>query len=244
MFAKADITFTRLGKTLIINFPYQKNDESFGFIGALHNTLKERFETQLEDSTLTFNSINLFFNGGFEIEELKSSILELVDAIDCSQTKPTTLWKLPVCVDEEFTTDILEYFKGDRTKADEYIKRFLSLEFRLIFYGFLPGFPYLDGLPEEMAITRKATPSRVTIKGSLAVGGNQVGIYPQDSPGGWNVLGNCPIPMMDFTKNPPNPIHSLDRIQFFAISTEEHRELIDAIRMKTDHPYLKPPADA
>lgn len=91
-----------------------------------------------------------------------------------------------------------------------------------------------------MAIPRKATPSRLTLRGSVAIGGDQVGIYPQDSPGGWNVVGNCPVPLMDFTKNPPNPIEPADRIQFFKISTAEYAEVVTALEKNTDHPYLKP----
>ena len=80
---------------------------------------------------------------------------------------------------------------------------------------FYPDFPTSEACPAAMAIPRKATPSRLTLRGSVAIGGDQVGIYPQDSPGGWNVVGNCPIPLMDFTKTPPNPIEPADRIQFF-----------------------------
>ena len=91
-----------------------------------------------------------------------------------------------------------------------------------------------------MAIPRKATPSRLTLKGSVAVGGDQVGIYPQDSPGGWNVVGNCPIPLMDFTKNPPNHIEPADRIQFFKISTAEHVDVATALEQNRSHALLKP----
>ena len=240
MYTKQDFNFTALGRTLILGFSYQQDERSLHFIRVLRTALNEQFHEQLEDSTTTFNSINLFFKEAFQLEQIKPELLKTIAALDFKNTNPTTLWKLPICVAEDYTTDVQEFFIGDQKKVNAYIDRFLSLEFHLVFYGFLPGFPYLGGLPAAMAIPRKATPSRLTLRGSVAIGGDQVGIYPQDSPGGWNVVGNCPVPLMDFTKNPPNPIKPADRIQFFKISTAEYAEVVTALEKNTDHPYLKP----
>lgn len=233
-----DFDFNTLGRTLIMSFKYQNDERSLQYIVNLNSLIKDQLKNQLEDSTITFNSINLYFKEEFEIEKLKIELIYLIETLDLKKSKPSVLWKLPVCIAEEFTTDIQDYFQGDQSKAMAYIHRFLSLEFRLIFYGFLPGFPYLGGLPNDMAIPRKDIPSRKTIKGSLAVGADQVGIYPQDSPGGWNVLGNCPVPMMDFSNDPPNQINSGDRIQFFQISKEEYLGVLNALEAKITHPYL------
>ncbi len=240
MFTKQDFNFTTLGRTLILGFSYQHDERSLHFIQILWTALTKQFNKQLEDSTTTFNSINLFFKEDFQIEQIKPIVLKTLDVLDFKKTNPTKLWKLPVCTNEQYTVDVHDFFNGDIQRVNAYIDRFLSLEFHLVFYGFLPGFPYLGGLPIEMAIPRKATPSRITQKGSVAIGGDQVGIYPQDSPGGWNVIGNCPLPLMDFTKSLPNRIEPADRIQFFKISTAEYSEVLAAIENNTDHPYINP----
>ena len=240
MYTKQDFNFTTLGRTLILGFSYQHDDRSLHFIQVLWTALNKQFNKQLEDSTTTFNSINLFFKADFQIEQIKPTVLKTIDVLDFKKTNPGKLWKLPVCTNEQYTVDVHDFFNGDIQRVNAYIDRFLSLEFHLVFYGFLPGFPYLGGLPSEMAIPRKATPSRITQKGSVAIGGDQVGIYPQDSPGGWNVVGNCPTPLLDFTKSPPNRIEPADRIQFFKISTAEYSEVLTAIENNTDHPYINP----
>tara|TARA_B110000858_G_scaffold54948_1_gene63851 strand:+ start:777 stop:1511 length:735 start_codon:yes stop_codon:yes gene_type:complete len=240
MYTKQDFNFTTLGRTLILGFSYQHDDRSLHFIQVLWTALNKQFNKQLEDSTTTFNSINLFFKEDFQIEKIKPTVLKTIDVLGFKKTNPTKLWKLPVCTNEQYTVDVHDFFNGDIQRVNAYIDRFLSLEFHLVFYGFLPGFPYLGGLPSEMAIPRKATPSRITQKGSVAIGGDQVGIYPQDSPGGWNVVGNCPTPLLDFTKSPPNRIEPADRIQFFKISTAEYSEVLTAIENNTDHPYINP----
>jgi len=240
MYTKQNFNFTTLGRTLILGFSYQHNDRSLHFIQVLWTALNKQFNKQLEDSTTTFNSINLFFKEDFQIEQIKSTVLKTIDVLDFKKTNPTKLWKLPVCTNEQYTVDVHEFFNGDIQRVNAYIDRFLSLEFHLVFYGFLPGFPYLGGLPSGMAIPRKATPSRITQKGSVAIGGDQVGIYPQDSPGGWNVVGNCPISLLDFTKSPPNRIEPADRIQFFKISTAEYSEVLTAIENNIDNTYINP----
>ena len=240
MYTKQNFNFTTLGRTLILGFSCQHDDRSLHFIQVLWTALNKQFNKQLEDSTTTFNSINLFFKEDFQIEQIKSIVLKTIDVLDFKKTNPTKLWKLPVCTNEQYTVDVHEFFNGDIQRVNAYIDRFLSLEFHLVFYGFLPGFPYLGGLPSGMAIPRKATPSRITQKGSVAIGGDQVGIYPQDSPGGWNVVGNCPIPLLDFTKSPPNRIEPADRIQFFKISTAEYSEVLTAIENNIHHPYINP----
>ena len=240
MYTKQDFNFTALGRTLVLGFSYYHDERSFHFIQVLSTVLNKQFNKQLEDSTTTFNSINLFFKEDFQIEQIKSTVLKTIDVLDFKKTNPTKLWKLPVCTNEQYTVDVHEFFNGDIQRVNAYIDRFLSLEFHLVFYGFLPGFPYLGGLPSGMAIPRKATPSRITQKGSVAIGGDQVGIYPQDSPGGWNVVGNCPIPLLDFTKSPPNRIEPADRIQFFKISTAEYSEVLTAIENNIDHTYINP----
>lgn len=88
--------------------------------------------------------------------------------------------------------------------------------------GFLPGFMYLGGLPEALETPRKSTPRLAVPKGSVGLAGKQTGIYPQDSPGGWNIIGNCPIPIFNINKEPPCFINVGDRVQFYPITKAEY----------------------
>ena len=238
MYTKTDFWFSKLGNTLILNFPYREGAEALQFILQLTRVLKTKFKTQLEDATLSFNSINLFFKEEFDPHKVHKQIFGTMDSLKIEKNKKSKLWKLPVCLAKEFTSDLFDYFNEDQQQVKRYLEAFMKLEFSLFFYGFLPGFPYLSGLPEELMIPRKKTPNRLTLRGSLAVGASQVGIYPQDSPGGWHVLGNCPIPLINFEKSPPNFIQVGDRIQFFEISKEEHQGVLTAIKEKRNHPLI------
>ena len=88
--------------------------------------------------------------------------------------------------------------------------------------GFLPGFMYLGGLPESLEVPRKETPRLRVEQGSVGLAGKQTGIYPQESPGGWNVIGNCPIPIFNVDQPEPCFVDVGDRIQFYSITRAEY----------------------
>jgi len=66
--------------------------------------------------------------------------------------------------------------------------------------GFIPGFPYMGTLPQQLELPRKQTPSMKIPMGSVAIAGKQTGIYPAEVPGGWHVIGRTPLKMFDKTK--------------------------------------------
>ena len=78
-----------------------------------------------------------------------------------------------------------------------------ALTFRVAQFGFLPGFVYLTGLPDQLHVPRKATPAKYVAAGSVAIGGKYVGIYPTDSPGGWHVVGRVVEPIFQPDRLPP-----------------------------------------
>jgi inhibitor of KinA len=91
--------------------------------------------------------------------------------------------------------------------------------------GFVPGFPFLTGLPKNLATPRRDTPRKEIPPGSVGIGGAQTGIYPLRSPGGWNLIGRTPLQLFDPIKNPPALLRAGDRVRFSAITREEFDSL-------------------
>jgi len=133
------------------------------------------------------------------------------------------LWRLPVSYDLEFGLD-LEEISGQLGLS---VERLIELHSQSIYtvygIGFLPGFMYLGGVPEALEVPRKPTPRPKVLKGSVGLAGKQTGIYPQDSPGGWNIIGKCPVPMFDVKKENPCFVKVGDKIQFYPISMAEYQ---------------------
>ena len=100
-----------------------------------------------------------------------------------------------------------------------------SKPYTLHFYGFLPGFMYLGGLDERLFSPRKEKPERLIPAGTVAIGGQQTGIYPSDSPGGWHAIGKSPISLFDIRHDPPFPADIGDKIRFLPINKEEFYQI-------------------
>lgn len=136
------------------------------------------------------------------------------------------VWELPVCYDEHFGKDLRELATSLQMSLDRLIELHSSTTYRLHFFGFLPGFMYLNGLPEQLHFPRKAVPDRKVEAGSVGIGGSQTGIYPSQSPGGWYVIGRCPLLLFDIKKSPPVFAHPGDLIRFRPIDPSEMEELL------------------
>jgi inhibitor of KinA len=141
------------------------------------------------------------------------------------------LWRIPVCYDEEFGLDLDFISKEKSISKTEIVKRHSEVVYSVYFIGFLPGFLYLGGLDKLLHISRKSTPRLYIEKGAVAIGGNQTGVYPNTSPGGWNIIGNSPINFFDMSKDKPCFAKAGDKIKFYPVSKKEHHDikiLVDA----------------
>jgi inhibitor of KinA len=128
---------------------------------------------------------------------------------------------IPVCYELELGFDLDEVAAHTKMSVQEVIDLHCSARYRVSCVGFTPGFPFLSGLPDELATPRRSTPRKEIPAGSVAIGGRQTGIYPIKSPGGWNVIGRTPLRLFDPQKNPPAVLRAGDRVRFRAITREE-----------------------
>lgn len=132
------------------------------------------------------------------------------------------LWRLPVSYEKEFGIDLEEMSNQLNLTVKQVIALHTSHLYTVYGLGFLPGFMYLGGLPKELETVRKQTPRMLVEKGAVGIAGKQTGIYPQESPGGWNIIGNCPVPIFDNTKKEPCFVSVGDRIQFYEVSRAKY----------------------
>jgi inhibitor of KinA len=127
------------------------------------------------------------------------------------------LIRVPVCFDLPYGLDLKEVATRIGMSPASLISTFTNATYRCTVVGFRPGFPYLDGLPEELAVPRRPTPRAKVALGSVAIAGSQAGIYPVAGPGGWNVLGRTPIPLFDHDRANPCLVTPGTRVQFYPI---------------------------
>jgi len=143
-------------------------------------------------------------------------------------TKPV-IWNIPVCYDTEFGVDLDAFVQEKKLSKSEVISIYSDVIYTVYFIGFLPGFLYLGGLDNRLFLDRKTTPNLNVKKGSVAIGGQQTGIYPQDSPGGWHVIGNSPIQLFNTKQNTPCIIKAGDKVKFSPVDKLEHKNILDKV---------------
>lgn len=132
--------------------------------------------------------------------------------------------EIPVCYDPALAPDLARLSREKNITIDEIIALHTSTTYRVFMIGFLPGFPYLGEVAAELQASRHATPRQV-VAGSVGLAGRQTGIYPTNSPGGWQIIGRTPLSMFRLDHNPPARLTAGDRVKFFSVSRSEFNRL-------------------
>ncbi|UCD21325.1 MAG: 5-oxoprolinase subunit PxpB [Chloroflexota bacterium] len=114
--------------------------------------------------------------------------------------------------------------------VQEVIELFTSRDYLVYMIGFLPGFAYLGGMPERLATPRLDRPRISVPAGSVGIAGEQCGIYPIDSPGGWRCIGRTPLKLFEPSWQPPSLLQAGDRVRFASISPEQYEHI--ALKVK------------
>ena len=138
---------------------------------------------------------------------------------------PSSAIEIPVCYEDKYALDLDEVTHHVGLPFEEVIELHSNASYQVNCLGFTPGFPYLSGLPLELGTPRRALPRKAVPAGSVAIGGNQTGIYPTISPGGWNVIGRTPLRLFTPEKNPPALLCPGDKVRFRPISMDEFESL-------------------
>ncbi|NAY90828.1 5-oxoprolinase subunit PxpB [Muricauda sp. JGD-17] len=190
-----------------------------GFVEHFKATNASDWET-----VVAYNSLTLINNRGLiDFDTAKEEIEQYLATRDMSKTKVKSyLWEIPVCYDLEFGIDLEEVAKRLNLSTDELVNQHTSYQYTVYGIGFLPGFMYLGGLPSSLEVPRRAEPRLKVAKGSVGLAGKQTGIYPQQSPGGWNIIGNCPISLFNPEKEKPCMVSVGDKVQFLRIEKAEY----------------------
>jgi inhibitor of KinA len=187
-----------------------------------------------------YNSLTVFFDTTkIKYSGVVADLKEIYSTKDQKLLSAYKLWKIPVCYDPGFAPDLKEISQHVKLSAEEVIKRHSSVVYDVYFIGFLPGFLYLGGLDEKIHYKRRDKPRREIRSGDVGIAGNQTGIYPRVSPGGWNIIGNSPLKFFDVNGFPPCFAVAGDKVQFVPIDMEEHAAIREEVEKGTYVPKSK-----
>ncbi|MES2693565.1 MAG: 5-oxoprolinase subunit PxpB [Verrucomicrobiota bacterium] len=176
------------------------------------------------DVVSAFASVAVFYERmhSREFAELKQEIAALAARADeATVAVAARRVEIPVCYGGEFGPDLGDVARHTGLTAAEIIARHAGGDYLVHAIGFAPGFPYLGGLPAELATPRRATPRPAVPAGSVGIGGAQTGVYPFTTPGGWNVIGRTPRALFDAGRVEPALLKAGDRVSFVPLAEAE-----------------------
>lgn len=208
---------------ILIEWPSKINEAILVDIIGFKSKIEESIN--LQEVIVGYNSLLLV--SSYKIDDVNEKIYALNELYHQTfkiKIPMATHWEIPVCYDAKFGVDLEYISKKNNIAVEEIIKLHIERTYTIYFVGFLPGFLYLGGLNDKIAIPRKSTPRLKVPKGAVAIGGNQTGIYPEESAGGWNIIGNSPISFFDVKKENPCFGKIGDTVSFKSISIKEYKD--------------------
>jgi KipI family sensor histidine kinase inhibitor len=143
-----------------------------------------------------------------------AQVRERLDAVEESGAVERRTVEIPVQFGGDAGPDLDDVARHTGLAPERVIERFCAARFEVCFVGFATCFPYLSGLPPELATPRLAAPRKQVPEGSVAIAGRQAGVYPLASPGGWRLIGRTPLALFDSHGEPPPLLRMDDRVIF------------------------------
>ena len=214
---KFKLTYKLFGSSaVLVEWPATISKDIIQDIISFERKIKEI--DSILDTIIAYNSLliryqNPIINNEIIISQLKTKY----EASSYSIKQDQFLWQIPVCYDVSFGIDLEEIACKKKCSVAEIIRLHTEGDYLVYFIGFQPGFLYLGGLHQNLHIPRKSNPRVRVDKGSVGIGGSQTGVYPQDSSGGWNIIGKSPLKFFDINASESCFAKPGDRIQFVAV---------------------------
>lgn len=207
---------------LLIEFEQKIAPEINAQITAFVHLLKEQHIEGVTDLIPAFASLLINYDPRvIGYKDLKARIEELLKIEVSEEASEARVFEIPVCYGGEYGPDIANIAENAGLAEQEVIDIHCSKDYLIYMLGFLPGFVYLGGLDERIHTPRLANPRISIPAGSVGIAASQTGIYPLNSPGGWQLLGMTPVKTYDPERETPILVEAGDYIRFVPVTEEE-----------------------
>ena len=170
----------------------------------------------------TYRSLLIIYNPLLlPIEDLKKRVKQIEEGLQEVPLPEPNLTRIPAVYGGIYGPDLEAVARYHHISPEKVIQLHCSKAYLIYMIGFMPGYPYMGELPEELVTPRLKTPRLVVPKGSVAIAQRQTGIYSMESPGGWQIIGRTPVELFDPGRDPPSLLQMGDLVQFYQISEKE-----------------------
>lgn len=185
---------------------------------ALEHALRARCGSVLRELVVGFCSLTIYFDplaidGAWLADEIRQACL----SAETWEDERRAVLDIPVCYDNELGLDLADVSASTGLSPEAIAELHSEATYRVFMVGFTPGFAYLAPVDPRLALPRRATPRTVVPAGSVAIAAGQTAIYPEESPGGWHIIGRTRVRPFDSSRPQPFLFRPGDRVRFVPI---------------------------
>jgi len=217
-----------------VMFKNEISEEVNNQVAALRKSLERLAMQSITECLPTYRSIMVHYNPLMISYKKVVSVIE--KCINDKQEQDKIVAKtyvIPVCYGGEYGPDIDTVATLNSLSQDEVVNIHTGVDYRIYMLGFTPGFPYLGGMDDAIATPRLTEPRMKIQGGSVGIAGKQTGIYPIDSPGGWQIIGRTPLRLFDVNNHTPILLEAGNYIRFQAIDQETFKLIEKQVELQT-----------
>ena len=217
-------------RCLVLGWPAQIDTDTSAAVHAAARLLRAANVAGTIDMVPAYASLALYFDPTSPLDHacvasrVAAALAATPPPAAAASVEPPVV-SIPVCYDPLLAPDLTDAAARLGITVDTLVARHGAPLYCVAMLGFAPGFPYLIGLDPGLALPRREQPRQRVEPGSVAIGGNQTGIYPQASPGGWQLIGRTPLRLFDPQRQPPCPLAPGNAVRFVAISRADYDRL-------------------
>lgn len=190
----------------------------------------QTWASNIIETVPAYNTLAVYLHIHVHVAEFMATLKKQLFHSRESASIEKHMFTIPVCYEEPFAQDIKAVAQFHQLTEEKVIQLHTQPVYDVYFIGFLPGFPYLGNLNQRLHTPRKTIPQKHVEAGAVGIGGAQTGIYPNPSPGGWNIIGQTPLALFEVSAPQPALLQAGDKVRFEAVSTKEFQTITTQIQ--------------
>ncbi|MDR7073243.1 5-oxoprolinase subunit PxpB [Fictibacillus barbaricus] len=223
-----DFTLEPLGDTaVIIELGTDINLDTHQKVKTVSKALDENLYDWMIEYVPGFTTVSVFYDPmkinseKLPYENVAKQLISLLKNLNAGEDTEARVVTIPVCYGGEFGPDLEEVAEHNGLTPEEVIEIHSNGDYLVYMIGFAPGFPYIGGMSEKIAAPRRKDPRLKIPAGSVGIAGKQTGVYPIETPGGWQLIGKTPRALFLPNGESPSLLKAGDKIKFEPITIEE-----------------------
>jgi inhibitor of KinA len=211
---------------LVVEVPTRIDPLLNAWCVALSRALPLALGSAVRDLVVGYCSVTVYYDPLMtDPAWLEEQIRPVASALEVDTANDGAVIDVPVCYGGEMGPDLPDVATFAACSEDTVIDLHAGRDYRVYVLGFVPGFAYMADVDPRIAMPRRASPRTKVPRGSVAIAAGQTGVYPSETPGGWNIIGRTPVQPYDPARQEPFLFRPGDRVRFHRIGPHEFDEL-------------------